>query len=104
MERRLRRNSDGRTGTPMVCRRRAPDRRLLPHRPQRHSRREAMRASRTLRLVACVAAAFAGLAGAADGGETGNTAAAGGVAVADPRCPQPTRFALNVQGGTLCAL
>jgi hypothetical protein len=62
-----------------------------------------MRASRTLRLAACVAAAFAGLAGAADG-EFGKTAAAGGVAVADPPCPQPTRFALNVQGGTLCAL
>jgi hypothetical protein len=63
-----------------------------------------MRASRTLRLAACLAAAFANLAIAAGGGgAAGNTAAASRIA-ADDHCPQQTRVALNVQGGTLCAL
>jgi hypothetical protein len=63
-----------------------------------------MRAFRTPRLATCLAAAIAGLAIAADAGTTGNTAAAGRIAVANDRCPQQSGVALNVQGGTLCAL
>jgi hypothetical protein len=63
-----------------------------------------MRASRALRLATCLAAAFAILASTAGGGTASDTAAAGRIAAADDRCPQQTRVALNVQGGTVCVL
>jgi hypothetical protein len=64
-----------------------------------------MRASRTLGLAACLAAAFANLAIAAGGGgPAAHTAAAGSTAAAGDHCPQQTRVALTIQGGTLCAL
>jgi hypothetical protein len=63
-----------------------------------------VRTSSTLGLGACLAAAFANLAIAAGGGAAANSAAAGRVAAADDHCPQQTRVALTVRGGTLCAL